>query len=212
MNPLNALTPDEQALLSHYRQLVAGSNRGLPEVADDFARLTRPNASGTEAADAYVRHTLRIDLPMAGWYSQGYYWDNERGIGSPTIRFELAGGGYWEHLLDHPERFGKLQNRFKPGLNIGDAYWIPPGLEDDLHQVTKLYIVSDILAALSLACHGILAVATLQAGHFPDRLLARLAPPCTLVWSLGHDEYGRTIANKHAAKTQSLGFTCEAQL
>lgn len=209
MNPLNVLTPDEQALLSHYRQLVAGSNRGLPEVTDDFARLTRPNASGTEAADAYVRHTLRIDLPMDGWYSQGYYWDNERGIGSPTIRFELAGGGYWEHMLDRPERFGKLQERFKPGMSLSDCWWCPPGI--DLQQARTLHLVEGIFDAIVLARHSIAAVAIMTCHHFPKDLLAHLAPDCALIWSLGNDQAGLLYARKHASEADGLGFSKEAQ-
>lgn len=209
MSLSNLLTPDEQALLNVYRQLVNTGIRSLSVVADDFARLTRRDAIGTEAADAYMRNTLGIGLPLAGWYSQGYYWDHGQAIGTTTIRFELEGGGYWERLLDHPERFGKQKARFKPGMNISDAWWCAPGLE--LQQARTLYLVESIFDAITLCSHGITAVAIMTGARFPEKLLARLTPGCVLIWSLGHDPAGQLYARKHATKAQALGFPSEVK-
>ncbi|PKL95376.1 MAG: bifunctional DNA primase/helicase, partial [Gammaproteobacteria bacterium HGW-Gammaproteobacteria-8] len=64
---------------------------------------TNPNA----AADAYLQYGrgFKLDL-IKGLYEQANYYDPERKFGTATVRFPLPSGGYWERLIDKPERFG----------------------------------------------------------------------------------------------------------
>lgn len=70
----------------------------------------------TATARAYLQFArgFRLEL-IDGWFTQENYWSRDIGAGSATVRFPLDKGGYWERLIDRPERFGKQKARFKPG-------------------------------------------------------------------------------------------------
>jgi hypothetical protein len=75
-------------------------------------RYPQQPAAPNAAADAYLRECRGFDLAkIEGWYSQEHYWNPEQQLGSATVRFALPGIGYWERLIDRPQRFGLAGTR-----------------------------------------------------------------------------------------------------
>src|SRR5690606_16831045 len=147
--------------------------------------------------EAYLREGRGFDLErIKGWYVQESYFDPELKIGSATVRFPVA-NGFWERLIDQPQRFGSKKARFKPGTRYGHTWWIPPGL--DLTTAGELWIVAGIFDAIALMHHGIAAVAALSCNTVCAECLAALAQACAdagrdlpkLVWALDSDPAGR---------------------
>lgn len=69
-----------------------------------------PENSPNATADAYMSHERGFDLKkVSGWYSQEYYFDAARNIGSATVRFAV-GNGYWERLVN--KRFAHQKAAF----------------------------------------------------------------------------------------------------
>ncbi len=89
----------------------------FPDLFDDWSKRAPSTDKEPEAsAKAYLTHARGFDLKLIeGWYTQERYWDRDLNIGSATVRFALAKGGYWERLIDQPHRFGKKKARFKTG-------------------------------------------------------------------------------------------------
>ncbi len=171
-----------------------------------------PNA----AADAYLRDARGFDLArLAGWYVQESYYSHELKIGSATVRFPLAGGAYWERIIDQPERFGDRKATFHG--QYGGTWWQPPNLPAD---ATELWLVEGIFDAIALMHHGIAAVALLSCVNYPRAALAALAEQCAaasrprprLVWALDDDRAGRRYMAQHIERARADGWTASAAL
>ena len=176
---------------------------------------TNPNAS----ADAYLTHMRGFDISkLKGCYSQESYVDRELDASTATVRFALPGGGYWERLIDRPQRFGKKKARFNYGSKHAGHWWTPPGL--DLAKVEELWLVEGIFDAIALWLHGITAVALLSCNNWPEKALAELAKQRggdrpTLVWALDTDGTdgdgaGQRYIRKWVRQARELGWECKA--
>ena len=127
-----------------------------------------PNA----AADAYLRDSRGFDLAkIKGWYSQESYWDGAKQIGSATVRFPLPGVGYWERIIDRPQRFGKRKATFNG--SYGGTWWSAP--DADLTQADEIWITEGIFDAIGLMHAGITAVSALTCSNYPAAALQALA-------------------------------------
>lgn len=127
-----------------------------------------PNA----AADAYLRDARGFDLTkIQGWYTQESYWDGKQQIGSATVRFALPGIGYWERIIDRPQRFGKRKASFNG--NYGGSWWVAPG--QDLAQAEEIWIAEGVFDAIALLHVGITAVSALSCSNYPGTALDALA-------------------------------------
>lgn len=174
-----------------------------------------PNAS----ADAYLTHMRGFDVSrIRGCYTQETYVDRAINATTATVRFPLPGGGYWERLIDKPQRFGKKKARFNFGSKHAGHVWQPPRL--DLATVDEVWIVEGIFDAIALWLHGVPAVAAMSCNNWPEHFLADLAKQRAgdrpaLVWALDtdgtdSDGAGQRYIRKWCKQARALGWDCEA--
>jgi ssDNA-binding Zn-finger/Zn-ribbon topoisomerase 1 len=144
------------------------------DLFDDWSkRAPATDDQPAASAKAYLTFARGFDVAMIdGWYTQENYFDRDLNIGSATVRFPLEKGGYWERLIDKPNRFGKKKARFKPGESYKGHWWVPPCV--DLLQVKELWIVEGIFDAIALVQNGISAVAALSSNAYPEESLKAL--------------------------------------
>ncbi|MBS0501138.1 MAG: toprim domain-containing protein [Proteobacteria bacterium] len=188
-----------------------------------------PNA----AADAYLRQARGFDLALIrGLYTQEHYFDPRadrgRGAATATVRFAVA-GTWWERLIDRPARFGKKKANFKYGGSYGGHWWAMPSLgfaaprpdqADAPAPPAELWLVEGIFDAISLAHHGIAAVALMSCNNYPAAELARirdqiqregkLVKEPVLVFALDGDRAGREYTQRHVAKAREDGWVARA--
>ena len=167
-----------------------------------------PNA----AADAYLRDGRGFDLErIRGWYQQETYWSQELKIGSATVRFALPGVGYWERIIDRPQRFGKRKATFR-GQYQG-TWWQAPGM--GFAGLEELWIVEGIFDAIALLHNGITAVSTLSCNNYPEAALSALAEQVPvsrprLVFGYDGDAAGRSFTKKFVKRAIEQGWEATA--
>lgn len=169
-----------------------------------------PNA----AADAYLRDARGFELArIAGWYAQESYYDAEKKIGSATVRFPLAGGAWWERIIDQPGRFGNRKATFH-GQYAG-TWWAPPSMAEIPEE---LWIVEGIFDAIAWLHHDVPAAAAMSCNNYPGTALAALAERSRaaekdrprLVWALDGDKAGRKFARQWAKRSREEGWEVSA--
>jgi hypothetical protein len=172
-----------------------------------------PNA----AADAYMRDGRGFDLAkVKGWYEQESYYDHEKKIGSATVRFELPGIGYWERIIDKPERFGKRKATFK-GDYKGE-WWCAPGLDLAAESVNEIWIVEGIFDNIAMLHHDVTSVSPLSCNNYPDKALKALAAKCEaagrprprLVWAMDTGKAGERFTKKYVERSIADGWDAVA--
>ncbi len=171
----------------------------------------------TATARAYLEMArgFRIEL-IAGWFTQENYWSRDISAGTATVRFPLEKGGYWERLIDRPERFGKQKARFKPGESYKGVWWCPPSL--DLVQVRELWIVEGIFDAIALLHHDVAAVSMMSSAPCPTESLKSLKKACQeadkplprLIWALDNEPVAKANMRRWAKEARDMGFKCGA--
>ncbi len=153
----------------------------FPEIFDDWSkRFKTTEADPNAAADAYLHHGRGLDLTgMRGCYTQEYYRDQDRGIGSATVRFPLPGGTWWERLIDQPGRFDR-KARFAPKLSVGGkSYkgycWFPPEYPiEEQAKADRILIAEGIFNAWALKQAGHVAVSAMTVSVWPEHWLRAL--------------------------------------
>lgn len=189
----------------HYRDLFeAWSDRFKVTEQDPYA-----------AADAYLQHARGFPLArLRGQYTQEYYRDQERGIGSATVRFPLECGSWWERLIDRPERFGKQKARFAPGKSYAGHWW---QLRDS-QATDELWLCEGVFDAIALELSGKPARALLSCNNYPEKALEALAKQCQaegrerpqLIWALDSDPAGRRYTRQWIERAQKEGWLGKA--
>jgi len=183
----------------------------------------KPNPNA--AADLYLSDGRGFDLELIkGWYTQESYFDEKTQQGTATVRFPLC-NGYWERLIDRPERFDK-KARIKKGIQYRGHVWNPPSV--NLKTVKRLWIVEGILDAIALLHHGIAAIAAISCTNYPEAALLNIAarfeqegrPRPVLVWALDNDPRsdnpnikepaGQRYTKRWYQRATDEGWTCEA--
>lgn len=183
----------------------------------DRYRVTEANPNAS--ADAYLTHMRGFDIAkLRGCYAQETYVDKDINATTATVRFPLPGGGYWERLIDKPQRFGKKKARFNYGSKHAGHVWQPPGL--DLATVEELWIVEGIFDAIALWMHGIAAVSAMSSNNWPEHFLDDLSRKRgrdrpVLVWALDtdgvdNDGAGQHFIRKWAKQARAKGWDCKA--
>lgn len=187
----------------------------------ELAPSTASDPTATARAYLEFNRGFREEL-IKGWYTQENYWDGKLNIGSATVRFPLDKGGYWERLIDQPNRFGKMKARFRPtGENLpgySGVWWCPPSL--DLLQVDELWIVEGIFDSIALLHNGVHAVSMMSSAPFPAESLKDLQRRCQeadkrlpkLVWALDNEPVAKANMRRWAKNAREMGFKCEAAL
>jgi hypothetical protein len=174
--------------------------------------------SKTPVADAYLSIGRGFDLEkIAGWYAQEQYWDPRIEQGSATVRFAIA-DGYWERLIDKPERFGKKKAHVRGGWAYKGMWWAPPGM--DLCTTTELWVTEGIFDAIALIHAGKVAVSSIGVSNFPDEALAWLADQCQsrglprpkIIWAYDGDPAGAKYTRSHTRKAEEAGWDCSAAI
>lgn len=201
------------------RESKCGQQWHVKEIYDDLFNDWSKRAPSTEqepnaTARAYLEFARGFDLGrVSGLYSQENYWDPKLQIGSATVRFPLAKGGYWERLIDRPARFGKKKARFLKGDSYRGVWWCPDSI--DLINADEVWIVEGIFDAISLHHYNIAAVSAMSSNAFPEQSLKELAHQRggklpTLIWALDNEPGARTYTQRWARKAREMGYRCKA--
>jgi hypothetical protein len=193
-----------------------------PEIFDNWSDRYRTTESDPNAAaDAYLSHARGLDLQgLRGAYSQEWYRDPERGIGTATVRFQLPGGSWWERLIDQPGRFEK-KARFAYAKSWRGHWWRHPEVSlADLAAADTIWINEGIFDALSLEQAGQRAVSIMACNVYPEIALDELrkaianGPNPThqprLIWALDVGKAGTEWTRKHVARARKEGWECGA--
>lgn len=185
-----------------------------PDVFESWSdRYPVTPANPNAAAEAYLSEARGFPLDaIAGWYTQESYWSHELGIGSATVRFALPGIGFWERIIDRPERFGKRKATFRG--EYGGTWWQPPTLV--AAKAPELWIVEGIFDAIALGLHGVAAVSTLTCNNYPATALKALAEQIgtgrrpALVFAFDGDRAGRSYTAKFIKRAIAEGWQATA--
>lgn len=173
---------------------------------------TNPHA----AADAYLMHARGFALkPLEGCYTQEWYQDRQRNIGTATVRFPLPGGGWWERLIDRPERFGKMKARFAPGKSMHGHWWAPPKTNS---SADELWLTEGIFDTIALEAAGVPSRALLSCNNYPAHALEALATASKangqlrpqLVFALDDGKAGKDYMRKWVERARSEGWNARA--
>lgn len=170
----------------------------------------------TAAADAYLQSARGFSLKrLRGTYTQEYFHDHERGIGSGTVRFALGCGSWWERIIDRPERFGKRKANFAPGKSYHGHWWELP---DSDAEAAELWLTEGVFDTIALELNGKASRALLSCNNYPHHELAALAEQCRkagrdrpeLVWALDGDAAGRRYTQQWIDRARNEGWDCKA--
>lgn len=185
---------------------------------DAFGRLNErfPSTSEkpNETAHAYMGFVRGLPNDCRGWYRQGRFSHPRGDRETATVLFQIAPDVWMERLVE-PVRIREddgvvVRKQHFHGSHKGLA-WAPPKQA----PADELWIVEGCIDAVTLACAGRAAIATLSAVNYPGEYLqglrdAKRAP--TLVWALDNDPAGRDYARRHIARARKDGWDCAAAL
>ncbi|MFN4166619.1 MAG: toprim domain-containing protein, partial [Ferrovibrio sp.] len=149
----------------------------LPDLFEDWSkRFESTPEDPCAAADAYLRGARGLDITgLRGHFSQEWFHDRHRNIGSATVRFPLPNNSYWERIIDRPGRFDKKAN-FKFGASYAGHWWMHP--QDsfaDLATMDEIWIAEGIFDAVALhQGAGLAAVSNMSVNPYPEHFLKAL--------------------------------------
>lgn len=204
----------------------------FPELFDHWSkRFKSTDADPNAAADAFLQHGRGLDLAdMRGCYTQEYYRDHDRNIGTATVRFPMPNGTWWERLIDQPGRF-EMKARFQPkSQSGGKSYkgwcWIPPQWDmAALAAADRILIAEGIFNAWALKQAGHVAVSAMTVSNWPEHFLRELrqaivngptpnqSPELVFAFDVGRAGVDWTI--KFVARAEAEGWrasACQASL
>jgi len=147
-----------------------------PDIFDSWSnRYQKTPENPTAAADAYLTAARNLNLlGMRDAYSQEWFQDHKRGIGSATVRFPLPGGSWWERLIDQPGRFEKKAN-FAYGKSYKGQAWQRPDVSiEDMANAQSIWFAEGIFNAWALEQAGQRAASTMSCNNYPEEFLKRL--------------------------------------
>lgn len=201
-----------------------GETKALyPEIFDDWSKRYKPTPQNPNAsADAYLMAARGLDIaPLKGAYTQELYQDPELRIVSATVRFPMPGGGFWQRLIDQPQRFGDKKATFSYGGSYKGHVWTYPGDSiDQLATAREIWIVEGVFDACALRQNGIVAVSAMSCNNYPTHFLAALrkavgdnpdagAGP-RLIFALDQGTAGVEWTISHVAEARKAGWVCGA--
>lgn len=189
-----------------------------PELFENWGdRYQKTPENPNAAADAYLKSARGFDLgKIAGIYVQESYWDPVKKLGSSTVRFPLAGGNYWERIIDLPQRFGNKKAHFNKGASYAGTAWCPPvKIPDD-----EIWIVEGIFDSIALLHHCIWAASAMSCNNYPQAFLAGVIEQAeaagrkrpSLVWALDDGKAGTTYARRWKERSEAEGWNASCAL
>ncbi len=184
------------------------------------ATTEEPNAT----ADAFLSFVRGVTITgRRHWYRQGAFRHPKGNRTTATVVFDITGPGveagtvWMERLVEPVTITGDDGEPTVRKANFVGAHkglwWQPPDLE--ILNGEELWLVEACIDAMSLADHGVKAVATLSCVNYPEKMLAALAEQGVfpvLVWALDNDPAGRRYISQHVETARAAGFTCKAAL
>jgi len=209
------------------------------DLFNDWSKRFPPTKeSPTASADAYLLNQRGFDLlGLREAYTQEYYKDHARDIGSATVRFQLPGGSWWERIIDQPGRFDKKAN-FAPKSEYAGQAWLYPGTTfEQLAGAEEIWFdegIFDTIAleqgafrteraklpeplAPNLPRGGRYAASLMSCYNYPAKFLEQLraavlaGPSPTrfprLVFALDTGGAGATYTRKHVEQARDEGWT-----
>lgn len=199
-----------------------GYEAHVKELYDDlFAEWSKHHKQTPQsphaAADAYLQDGRGLNLDkIRGTYTQESYFDRDLGIGTATVRFALPNDGYWERLIDKPERF-KSKANIKYGYSVKGQWWWHPA---NPKYPTQIWLAEGIFDACALAQKGLATVSPISCTNFPEVALDELRRLYRdnrrqlpeLVFAYDNDAAGKREIKKAIAKASDMGFNCFAAL
>ena len=191
-----------------------------PDIFDVWSKRHRQTEVEPDAAaDAYLSHGRHLNLlGLRGSYSQEWYQDRERNLGSATIRFPLPGGGWWERLIDHPGRFDR-KARFAPGKSYAGHVWHRPDVTvADFAAAKEIWFAEGIFNTLALEQDGVRSASTMSCYNYPEAFLrdVRAAIAASdrpghrplLVWAFDAGAAGERYTRQFAERATGEGWAC----
>lgn len=196
-----------------------------PDLFISINERYKPTAANpTATADAYLRMMRGFEISqIKGWYTQDAFDRNTTNGGfTPTVRFKLAEGIYWEKFTEtqtvaiyeqQKDKFGNVR-MVKTGERTQDSNfigsygghaWTPPHLLVEYGK--PIYLVEGIFDAIALYLNGYKNVVSIMAaGNFPDKLIEAYKH-AGAVWTLAldADNAGYKYTPKHIAKLKEMG-------
>lgn len=169
-----------------------------------------PNA----AADAYLTSARGFSLEkLAGIpYVQESYFSHELKEGSATVRFPLAGGSWWERIIDRPYRFGGRKATFNG--KYGGTWWSAPNVVKP--GIKRLWLVEGIFDAIALLHHDVPAVSLMSCSNYPNLSLKALVEQLgegerpELVIALDGDKAGAKATRQFVERARKEGWQAVA--
>ncbi|ATI82886.1 toprim domain-containing protein [Sphingobium yanoikuyae] len=151
-----------------------------PDLFDTWSnRFKQTRENPTAAADAYLMDARKLNLMgMRGAYSQEWFQDHKRNIGSATVRFPLPGGSWWERLIDQPGRFEKKANFAYGKPYKGQAWQRPDVTIEDMARADSIWFAEGIFNAWALEQAGQRAASTMSCNNYPEEFLKQVATAC----------------------------------
>lgn len=204
----------------------------LPDLFEDWSKRFQPTETDPNAAaDAYLRSARGLDLTgLRGSFTQEYYHDKDRDIGSATVRFDLPNGSWWERIIDRPGRFDK-KARFKFGASYGGHWWQHPADSmADLASLDEIWLAEGIFDAAMLrqefpagdprtGTPRRSAVSNMSTSNYPEHSLkallaaidkAHIAKRPRLVFAYDVGRAGVKATKDHVARARADGWDATA--
>jgi len=180
------------------------------------------------AARAYLRDARGLNITkLARCYTQEWHQNKKLSIGSATVRFPMPDGGYWERLIDRPERFGKKKANLPWGYKYGGHVWHHPSLSlDELAGAGEIWFAEGIFDAVALgeAFEKVRpqarAASTISTNNYPAKFLKAIAEAVaakgtsarrpTLVFAFDVGAAGVTFTRKYVELAIKEGWHARA--
>lgn len=191
-----------------------------PEIFQSYSnRYEQTKENPNAAADAYLKDRGLDISTFQGWYTQELYEDKTRKLTSATVRFWLPNGGYWQRLIDFPDKFdGKAKFNF--GVEYKGTWWQPKDLTlEDLAKSEAIWLTEGIFNTLSLRQVGLTSVSIMSSNNYPSKYLAELKEKIAelglekkpkLIWALDSGKAGEDATVKFVEWARATGWVCEA--
>jgi hypothetical protein len=225
-----------------------GAEFPIKELYDDLfnnwsERHKQTPADPHAAAKAYLRDGRGLNVAkLSGAYTQEIYQDWESKATSATVRFAMpcnygAGCthngqvGWWERIIDRPQRFGKKKANMPKGWRYGGHVWMHPAHSTEiLARQNEIWFAEGIFDAQTLneafgsSLPDCKAVSTLSTNNYPAAFLAALADAVsalakgsghtghrpTLVFAFDVGAAGINFTRKYVKRAREEGWTCRA--
>lgn len=154
-------------------------------------------------AKLYLQDVRGLNITRIGPFDQGHYQDPISGKSSPTVRFSLPNGGWWERLIVDIDNAPK--NYIKPGTSYKNHAWTHQDFNPG--KINRLWIVEGIFDALALLQNNIPAISTISCRNYPKHTLEKIIeqnPKINIIFAYDNDKAGRESIISHVQKTRHL--------